>query len=26
VSWKFRFRREPDAATGLGGIPLFQTF
>jgi hypothetical protein len=26
ASWKFRFRREPDAATGLGGIPLFQTF
>lgn len=26
VSWKFRFRREPDATTGLGGIPLFQTF
>jgi hypothetical protein len=26
VSWKFRFRREPDTATGLGGIPLFQTF
>lgn len=26
LSWKFRFRREPDAATGLGGIPLFQTF
>jgi len=26
VSWKFRFRREPDAGTGLRGIPLFQTF
>jgi hypothetical protein len=26
VSWKFRFRREADAASGLGGIPLFQTF
>jgi hypothetical protein len=26
VSWKFRFRRDPDAATGLGGILLFQTF
>jgi hypothetical protein len=26
ASWKFRFRREPDAATGLGGVPLFQTF
>jgi len=26
ISWKFRFRREPDADTGLGGVPLFQTF
>ena len=26
VSWKYRFRREPDAPTGLGGVPLFQTF
>jgi hypothetical protein len=26
VSWKFRFRREPDADTGLGGVPVFQTF
>jgi hypothetical protein len=26
LSWKFRFRREPDATTGLGGVPLFQTF
>jgi hypothetical protein len=26
LSWKFRFRREPSADTGLGGIPLFQTF
>lgn len=26
LSWKFRFRREPDANTGLGGVPLFQTF
>ena len=26
LSWKFRFRREPDANTGLGGIPFFQTF
>lgn len=26
LSWKFRFRREPDADTGLGGVPLFQTF
>jgi hypothetical protein len=24
--WKFRFRREADADTGLGGVPLFQTF
>lgn len=26
LSWKFRFRREPDANTGLRGVPLFQTF
>src|SRR5271169_5645296 len=26
VLWKFRFRREPNADTGLGGVPLFQTF
>jgi hypothetical protein len=26
LSWKFRFRREPDADSGLGGVPLFQTF
>jgi hypothetical protein len=26
LSWKFRFRREPDANTGFGGVPLFQTF
>lgn len=26
LSWKFRFRREPNADTGLGGTPLFQTF
>ena len=26
LSWKFRFRREPDADTGLGGVALFQTF
>ncbi len=26
VSWKFRFRREADDASGLGGMPLFQTF
>lgn len=26
LSWKFRFRRDTDSDTGLGGIPLFQTF
>jgi len=26
VSWKFRFRREPDSDTGLGGVAVFQTF
>ncbi|HME36213.1 MAG TPA: hypothetical protein VKF84_13335 [Candidatus Sulfotelmatobacter sp.] len=26
ISWKFRFRREPDADTGLGRVPLFQIF
>ena len=26
LSWKFRFRREPDANTGLGGMPFFQAF
>jgi hypothetical protein len=26
ISWKYRFRREPDADTGLGGVPVFQTF
>jgi len=26
LSWKFRFRRESDADTGLQGVPLFQTF
>jgi hypothetical protein len=26
ISWKYRFRREPDADTGLGGVPLFQSF
>jgi hypothetical protein len=26
ISWKFRFRPEPDADTGLGGVPVFQTF
>lgn len=26
ISWKYRFRREQDADTGLGGVPVFQTF
>jgi hypothetical protein len=26
LSWKFRFRRDAEADTGLGGRPLFQTF
>ena len=26
TSWRYRFRREPDADTGLGGVPVFQTF
>lgn len=26
ISWKYRFRLEPDADTGLGGVPVFQTF
>ena len=26
ISWKFRFRRESDADTGLGGVAVFQTF
>jgi len=26
LSWKFRFRPEPDTNTGFGGVPLFQTF
>lgn len=26
VSWKYRFRRDPEAETGLGGVPVFQTF
>jgi hypothetical protein len=26
ISWKYRFRPEPDANTGLGGVPVFQTF
>jgi hypothetical protein len=26
ISWKYRFRRDPNADTGLGGVPVFQTF
>ena len=26
MSWKYRFRREAEADTGLGGVPVFQTF
>ncbi|MGA3314810.1 MAG: hypothetical protein ABSC64_00060 [Candidatus Korobacteraceae bacterium] len=26
VSWKYRFRRDLNADTGLGGVPVFQTF
>jgi hypothetical protein len=26
ISWKYRFRREPNADTGLDGVPVFQTF
>jgi hypothetical protein len=26
ISWKYRFRQAPDADTGLGGVPVFQTF
>jgi hypothetical protein len=26
ISWKYRFRREPNTDTGLGGVPVFQTF
>ncbi len=26
LSWRFRFRRKADSDTGLGGIPIFQTF
>ncbi len=26
ISWRFRFRRDPDSDTGLGGIPVFETF
>jgi hypothetical protein len=26
MSWRYRFRREPDADTGLAGVPIFQSF
>src|SRR5215469_6467233 len=26
ISWKYRFRRDPDADTGLGGVPIIQMF
>jgi hypothetical protein len=26
ICWKFRFRRDKGADTGLGGVPVFQTF
>ena len=26
ISWKYRFRRDPGADTGLGGVPIIQTF
>ena len=26
ISRNYRFRRDPDSDTGLGGVPLFQTF
>lgn len=26
ISWKYRFRLDPDADTGLGGVPIIQTF
>jgi hypothetical protein len=26
MSWRYRFRRDPEADTGLGGVPVFQTF
>ena len=26
ISWKYRFRSDRDADTGLGGVPIFQTF
>lgn len=26
MSWKYRFRRDADSDTGLGGVPMFQSF
>jgi hypothetical protein len=26
ISWRFRFRHDADSDTGLGGVPVFQTF
>lgn len=26
LSWKYRFRRDPESDTGLDGVPIFQTF
>ncbi len=26
LSWKYRFRRDAESDTGLGGVPVFQTF
>ena len=26
ISWKYRFRRDPTADTGLDGVPVFQAF
>lgn len=26
ISWRYRFRPDPGADTGLGGVPVFQTF
>jgi hypothetical protein len=26
LSWKFQFRKDPNAETRLGGVPVFQTF
>ena len=26
MSWKYRFRRDADADTGIAGVPIFQAF